>query len=205
MASYKVDTVIETLPNAYMGLDKTFFTTGGMTVYMFHQLGNEPKPGAILEGTINEDRRRDLKFTKPKLPQYAPTTPQQTQAPLPSVKVAVEPPKPLPAPVTVERTFKADPDKMKQQMTLETATNMSIQRQVAVKATVELIVSGKRDYLQLHETYVHIMEMLSEPDWKKFSVPDGPPIDNYDFLPTDEDIANLDEGLDGIGQDGFIH
>lgn len=100
-----------------------------------------------------------------------------------------------------ERTFKADPDKMKQEYTLAQATNMSIQRQVALKGAIELVVAGKSD--DVVESYVDLMRLLSEPDWAKFDAPmddrfenDLPPVESYDNLPTDEQVDDYDNDLD---------
>lgn len=94
-------------------------------------------------------------------------------------------------PAETVKKFEADPKKLKQELDIETARNMSIQRQVAVKGTIDLIVSGKLDYDQLHAGYVHIMELLSEHDWQRFvsQGDDQPPIETY------EDEIDLSEVL----------
>lgn len=74
------------------------------------------------------------------------------------------------------KEFKADPQKLKQDFTLAVAQNLSIQRQVAVKGVVELIVAGKRDYKDLQVTFDDLMGLLSV---------------HRDATPTDEEVENI--------------
>lgn len=60
------------------------------------------------------------------------------------------------------KVFKADPDKMDQDKKLAIATNQSIQRQVAMKGAVELIVAGKREYGELTSTFKDLMDLISK-------------------------------------------
>lgn len=64
------------------------------------------------------------------------------------------------------RVAKADPDKLKQERELEIARNQSIQRQVAVKAAVELVVSDKIKLDELDTYYDKFMDKLTTP-WSK--------------------------------------
>jgi hypothetical protein len=97
------------------------------------------------------------------------------------------------------KTFQADPKKLKQEMTLEVAKNLSIQRQVAMKGAVDLIVADKRKYNQLHDTYADLMQLLNPdqaPDpFDGVEVPmtdmgdfaaEQPPIEAYDQLTLTE-------------------
>jgi hypothetical protein len=218
-ASYEVEEITATEPNAFNGLDKTWFITGGASVYMFHKTANTPKVGDILEGSITYDRGQNMKFTRAKTGQYAspaPVTPAQDPRITQQVSLQdfadAKPPLPKPmekSPVTqqLDRVYKADPDKMKQEYTLAQATNMSIQRQTAVKAAVELIIHGEsKDYdtEHLYKCYTDIMILLSEPDWTKFATPmdekyenELPPVENYEDGPTDEEVAAVDgDGFD---------
>lgn len=189
MSRVTIGTIISVEANAFNGLTKTMFTRpeGGETIYMFSKPENVPAQGDQLDGDVTRDKGGKLKFTKAKADGFQGSTQGATGAPQ--------------RPATASKVYKADPDKLKQEMTLETARNQSIQRQVAVKGAVELIVAGKREYDQLHTTYVSLMELLTEHDWQKFGSPsepesDGPPLDNYaDQVPTEAEVDkfNLDE------------
>lgn len=63
--------------------------------------------------------------------------------------------------VPATKEFKADPAKMAQDKHLAIATNQSIQRQVAMKGTVELIVGGIRKYDDLQVTFDDLMGLLT--------------------------------------------
>ncbi len=202
MATYKIDEIITTLDKDFKGLSRTYFTVDGAEVYMFHQPDNKPQAGQEIEGIIAYDKSQKLKFTRAKTGQWANTSSniEQRLVETTSAPLVASAPKPTPAPLPrpsvtkqPDKVYKADPDKMKQDFTLQQATNMSIQRQVALKATIDLIVEDARKYSQLHETYTDIMGLLSEPDWRKF-IPDlhEVSIENYDRIPTDEDIENMD-------------
>jgi hypothetical protein len=93
------------------------------------------------------------------------------------------------------KKFEADPVKLKQEFNLEVHKNQSIQRQVAVKGVVDLIVAGKRDYAQLEDTYNDLMVLLNPKqveikpvetvtDKGDFAAinfePDLPPVEVYD-------------------------
>ncbi len=62
---------------------------------------------------------------------------------------------------TKSKSFQADPIKLKQEYSLEVAKNLSIQRQVAVKGVVDLIVAGKREYGDLQITFDDLMVLLN--------------------------------------------
>ena len=188
MGNYTVDAVTATNENDFNGLDRTFMVIEGKSVYLLHKPENRPHRGDVLDGTIAPDKRGNLKFTKTKK-DFQPNQP------------------PLVSPESTAKTYKADPDKMKQEYTLDVARNMSIQRQVCLKGAIELIVAGKRDYDELVETYVDLMELASEIDWESFKGrdiipedvmgdddleevltkmtedPDAPPLDVYDAEP----------------------
>lgn len=59
------------------------------------------------------------------------------------------------------KEFKADPAKMKQDYALQVKTNQSIQKQVALKGAVDLIVAGKRPYEDLELTYYDLLNLLN--------------------------------------------
>lgn len=192
MPSYTIDSIIGVEKDSYLGLDKTMFTTGGATVYMLHKPDNAPRAGDVIDGTIALDRRQNMKFTKTKSEQFTttqkpyPVTPT-SQIPTSSV-VEVTTPDPTKIPTTEApptKRFQADPDKMAQDLNVAKATNMSIQRQVAIKSAVDLVVAGKYD--DLTTTYVNIMQLLSEPDWRKFDAPD--------LTPTEADVMQSDDEL----------
>jgi hypothetical protein len=207
-ASYEITEILVTEPNAYQGLDKTHFVTGGAEVYMFHKIANTPKVGDILEGSITYDRGQNMKFTRAKTGQYAspaPVTPAQDPRITQQVslqdyadaKPALPKPTTKAASAAPERTYKADPDKMKQTYSLEVAKNMSIMRQVSLKAAVDLVVAGKSD--DLIKAYTDGMMLLSEPNWTKFAAPmdekyenELPPVENYEEGPTEEEVAAVD-------------
>ena len=208
-ANYEVEEITVTEPNAYQGLDKTWFITGGASVYMFHKTQNTPKVGDILEGSIGYDRGQNMKFTKTKPNAFggpAPVTPandlirqQVSLQDYADAKPALPKPteKPADKPYTGS-SYKADPDKLKQEYSLDVAKNMSIQRQVAVKATVDMF-TGVYDVEKFYKMYVDIMILLSEPDWSKFATPvdekyenDLPPVESYVDGPTDEEVAAVD-------------
>ena len=172
-AEYEIESIISTEENAFNGLSKTWFTSGGGQMYIFHKPENIPVMGQILTGTVIADKRGSLKFTKKKIEPFPSSRPQPVQTAIPN--------KPEP------KTYKADPDKMKQEFTLEQARNMSIQRQVGLKATVDLILGDKRSYDQLTDTYFDMMEILSEPNWQTLT---------QDKLPTDEQVMDPDEAAE---------
>lgn len=102
-----------------------------------------------------------------------------------------------PRAATGPKEFKADPAKMKQDLSLEVARNQSIQRQVAVKAAVDLIVAGKIEYDEMYRTYGYIMELLTNHDWRSVVNPGLTPEDaaallGGEILPTDEEVDDLD-------------
>lgn len=174
----KVTTIQSRTPDDFNGLTRTWFEAEGYEkpIYMFSKPDNPINVKDELIGTVSQDKAGNLKFTKEKKPF-------------------------IPAPPTQERTYRADPDKMKQEFTLEQARNMSIQRQVAVKGAVDLVVAGKAHDIML--AYVDLMTLLAEPDWYKFKMELGlqeqiedpeialdrafddlPPVENYeDLLP----------------------
>lgn len=206
MAIYKVDEIIATLDRDYKDLSRTYFMVGGQEIYIFHKPENAPKAGQELEGTIAYDKSNHLKFTKAKTGQFANTSQgieqrlvEATNPPL-VAPVPMPAQKPIPAPLPPaqvtkqpEKVFRADLDKMKQDFTLQQATNMSIQRQVAVKGAVDLIVAKARLYSQFYETYTDIMELLSEPNWRNFKLSkEEVPIENYDRIPLEEDVDAMD-------------
>lgn len=185
MPNYTVETIVSTTPNVdQYGNSRTVFTTGGNAVYMTHQPKNTPTTGSVLDGTVAPDRAKNLKFTK------TPWNPDASQAPAP-VTAAPQPPT---APSTQAAagprasTYKADPDKMKQEFSLEKARNMSIQRQVAAKGAIDLVVAGKVEYNAFYQTYAAIMHLLSEPDWEAAS---GVNLLGHDRIPLDE-LADAD-------------
>ena len=65
------------------------------------------------------------------------------------------------------KEFKADKDKMKQDLTLATATNHSIQRQVAYKGVIDLVVADKIDLDDWYRYFGYSMELLEATDWRK--------------------------------------
>lgn len=205
MPSYTVDEIIEHIPNDYAGLDRTIFTTGGSTVYMFHKPENSPEPGTVLDGTIAYDKRQNMKFTKAKSGVWANQAPPLPPAPVtPAAQVGIPTPagapampKPTPPQVTRQpnKVYKADPDKMKQEFTLEQARNMSIQRQVALKAAVDLIsLSAPYSSRGFSKIYTDMMALLSEPDWRKFQIQDDdqPTSESDDYIPTAAEVDALD-------------
>lgn len=188
---YTVEKIISSEDANWNGTHRTWFTTTGKTVYILTKPHNVPTEGEVLEGTIALDKQNNYKFTKDKIDQNAPR-PTHTSAP---------------APQPERKQFKADPDKMKQEFTLEQAKNMSIQRQVAVKGAIDLIVAGQGDYASFHAIYVDIMEVLSEPNWHNFRMQatvdpttfdNEPPLELYDQLPTEEDVNNVEDALDNL-------
>lgn len=195
MGSYVIDTIIHTEKDSFEGLDKTHFTTGGATVYLFHRPGNAPNAGDTLDGTIAYDRRQNMKFTKTKTGQYTPNEvpPTRLAPPKPQLPIIGElPPIPEPEAATrqVDKVYKADPDKMKQEYTLEQARNMSIQRQVAAKGAIDLVIAGRAS--DIVKTYTDLMTLLSEPDWRRFLAHDDEPPFSYspDQIPTDEEVLS---------------
>lgn len=58
------------------------------------------------------------------------------------------------------KQVKADPEKMAQDKILAIATNLSIQKQVALKGAVELIVASKREYGELKVTFDDLLNLL---------------------------------------------
>lgn len=189
-----VTEIVDQQENVFNGppkdrLDKTWFKTAeGQVLYLFHKPANVPTRGEVLTGTIMSDKRQQLKFTKDKAtggpgtdatggPGIGPTGGPNSQSPAPST--------PPPS-----RAYKADPDKMKQDFTLEKARNMSIMRQTALKGAVALIVADKVAYTGLHEAYTGLMELLSEPDWTKFQVK---LTDTGDYLPTDYEMDHYED------------
>lgn len=213
-ARYEIDSISSTEPDSFQGLTKTWFSTGGAQVYVLHKPENQYRAGDIIEGTVTQDKGGNLKFTRAKNQFYNPATNTTSvsasipglhgqQMPLADPVVAAAPlPDYMPRPTTKvpeaapEKVFKADPDKMKQTYTLEVAKNMSIARQVAVKAAVELTASWNYNAEKFYKVYVDVMVLLSEPDWTKFAAPidnrfenELPPVENYDNLPTDADVA----------------
>lgn len=64
------------------------------------------------------------------------------------------------------RTAKADPDKLKQEWELEVARNQSIQRQVAIKGVIELIIHDKIKLIDFDKQYDEIMTKLTT-QWKE--------------------------------------
>lgn len=182
-AEYEIDSIIGTEENAFNGLSKTWFTSGGGQMYLFHKPENLPVVGQVLTGTVSADKRGSLKFTKKKIEPFPSNRPQPVQTAISSVTKPQER-------AVESKTYKADPDKMKQEFTLEQARNMSIQRQVGLKATVDLILGGIRTYDQLIGTYCDMMEILSEPNWRELEElkdieADMPPIESYDVVPED--------------------
>ena len=176
---YTIKLVIETKENVFNGLDRSALVVADPqgkveSCYLLHKPENTPQIGQELVGTIAKDKGGHMKFTKD--------------------KAQFEAPHKEPAP----RTFKADPEKLEQDKTLTVATNRSIQRQVAMKGTVDLIVAGKISYSDLHLGYTSLMELLSEPDWTKFQ---GEPA--ITDIPEDEDLQRqLDEAFDRDYDDG---
>lgn len=176
----KVVKITQIQEGAYNGLTKTWFIgsdgTKNTTMYLLHQPKNSPKVGDELDGTVALDHGGQYKFTKTK-PVFDSSKPQ-AHAAAPQAKV-----------------YKADPDKLAQDYTLETAKNMAIQRQVAVKGAVDLIVAGRVAYTGLHEAYASLMELLSEPQWTKFRVvyEDVVPDDIMDEESLDAALARATE------------
>lgn len=94
------------------------------------------------------------------------------------------------------KTPPADPLKLKQEMTLEVAKNLSIQRQVAAKSAIELIVAGKRDYADLQVTFDDLISLINpkqldtdranelnqelDQGFKEAMENDLPPVENYE-------------------------
>jgi hypothetical protein len=193
MSTYVVDTVISRNPDDYLGMTRIWFTAGGVTAYMFVQPGNDIEPGQPLEGSMSTDKRGNNKFTKAKTFPGAPpkaAEAQQLEEPFESSPPLAKLEAPAATWTPPAKTYKADPDKLKQEYSLDVAKNMSIQRQVAVKSTIDLIVAGKRKYSQLIGTYCDLMEILSEPDWRELEElkemeESLPPVELYDNVPDD--------------------
>ena len=83
------------------------------------------------------------------------------------------------------KTFKADPEKMKQEWTLEVARNQSIQRQVAYKGVIDLVVSDKIELGEFELWFDLSMNFLANP-WNKEAVQeaeDQPPVEVYEGIP----------------------
>lgn len=162
MAIYPVSTVVQEVPDDFAGLTRTWFTTNGQTAYALHKPENPIRVGDSLDGTIAVDKRGNNKFTRTK--QFPSPTPT-------AVPVTMAPPGPVPVPThtatPAPRRYEADPAKMKQEYNLDVAKNMSIQRQVAMKGVVDLVVAGKRDYDTLIDTYCDLMEILTTVDWRE--------------------------------------
>lgn len=59
------------------------------------------------------------------------------------------------------KKFEADPKKLQQEFSLEVAKNLSIQRQVSLKACVDLVVADKIAYTGLDATFDHLMLLLN--------------------------------------------
>lgn len=88
--------------------------------------------------------------------------------------------------------YSADPKKLEQEFKLEVAKNLSIQRQVAVKGAVDLIVAGKMEYKDLGVVFDSLMGLLNPKlhqdvvvdaeDFAKINPTDfdEPPIESYD-------------------------
>lgn len=189
MATYTVKKIVSSEDAQWQGLYKTYFITSGKTVYILTKPQNVPAQGDVLEGSISQDKAMNYKFTKDKVEQGA-QSPQTASTPSAALSA-------------IAKQYKADPDKMQQDFTLEKAKNMSIQRQVAVKGAVELIVAGKAELTDLHVTYTDLMRLLTEPNWETFVAnytedDDLPPVEVYDNLPTDDDVAGVEQALDQI-------
>lgn len=95
---------------------------------------------------------------------------------------------------TPTKSYTADPKKLKQEFALEVAKNQSIQRQVALKACVELICYGKREYAELADTFHEAMGLLY-PGYKKT---DGevPPAEDGETMVDQGDFAKTTHEAD---------
>lgn len=92
--------------------------------------------------------------------------------------------------------YQADPVKLKQDYNLEVARNQSIQRQVALKGAVDLIVAAKRDYGELTVTFDDLMDLLKPKREVVQDTGDFAKINPDDFVPTEDeepDWSQLDE------------
>jgi len=192
-AEYNIDAIISTEADAFQGLSKTWFESGGGQMYIFHKAENVPVVGQILTGSVVADKRGSLKFTKKKVEPFPSKRPQPVQT-SPAFKMA-EAVMPATQQAMRDKIYKADPDKLKQEYTLEQARNMSIQRQVGLKATIDLIVAGHRSYDQLIDTYADMMEILSEPDWRELEELKEleAALPSKDVLPTDKQVESTEE------------
>lgn len=70
------------------------------------------------------------------------------------------------------KSFKADPEKMKQDHDLAVATNQSIQRQKAADIAAQLVMAGSRD--DLRSTFDELMQMIALP-WRPDAMSDPAP------------------------------
>jgi hypothetical protein len=165
-----ITNVFKTEDANFQGLHRTWFNADNKTLYILHKPGNAPKTGDTLEGSIKEDARRNLKFTKEQQ-SFAPASP----APGPQMPST-----------PAERVFKADP-----------ARQSSIEWQASIKAAVDAVrdfytfsdvnpttlEDYKRSIVNTAITFAAVVEMKPNQTIEPKAEPIG------DTLPTEEQVA----------------